>query len=99
LLPGETPQTNSMRYPTKSNVDVRFYKRFPFLGLGYSVEFLVNNLFNTRSVERVYATTGRYNTTTKVSGANYVLDGSDIAKNPLNLGPGRNIRVGLEVEF
>lgn len=99
LMPGESPQTNSMRYPSVSNLDVRCYKRFPFLGLGYSVELWVSNVFNTRNVEQLYSSTGRYNSATKLSGANYVLQGSDLSQNPLNLGPGRNVRVGLSVEF
>jgi len=99
LMPGESPQTNSMRYPVNSNVDVRMYKRFPFLGLSYTVDLWVNNLFNTKNVGRIYETTGRYNTTGKTPGASYVLEGSDLAQNPLNLGPGRNIRVGLGMAF
>lgn len=99
LLPGESPQTNSMRYPTTSNIDVRFFKRFPFLGLSYSAELWVSNLFDTKNVQRVYESTGRYDTTSKLTGANYVLQGSDLAHNPLNLGPGRNVRIGLCVEF
>jgi outer membrane receptor protein involved in Fe transport len=99
LMSGESPQTNSMRYPANSNVDVRMYKRFPFLGLSYTVDLWVNNLFNTKNIGRIYETTGRYNTTSKIPGANYVLEGSDIAKNPLNLGSGRNIRLGLGIEF
>jgi outer membrane receptor protein involved in Fe transport len=99
LLPGESPQTNSMRYPTNSNVDIRMYKRFAFVGQSYTIDLWVNNLFDTKNIARIYESTGRYNTTSKMPGASYVLEGSDLAQNPLNLSPGRNIRVGLGMEF
>lgn len=99
LMPGESPQTNSMRQPTTSRVDIRAYKRFPFLGLDYTVDLWVNNLFNTKNVEAVYSLTGRYDTNSKLAGSNWVYEGSDIANNPLRLSEGRNIRVGIGVEF
>jgi outer membrane receptor protein involved in Fe transport len=99
LLPGESPQANSMRYPVNSNVDVRMYKRFPFLGLDYTAELWINNLFNKKNIETIYSTTGRYNTNSVSAGSNYVFQGSDIANSPLNLGAGRNIRLGIGVEF
>ncbi len=99
LMQGESPQTNSMRYPATSNVDVRMYKRFALLGLSYTVDLWVNNLFNTKNVSRIYETTGRFNTASKTPGANWVFQGSDLADNPLNLGSGRNIRLGLSVDL
>ncbi len=99
LLTGETPQTNSMRYPSTSNVDIRMYKRFPFLGLDYTAELWINNLFNKKNIENIFGTTGRYNTSSGAGGSNYVFAGSDAANSPLNLGSGRNIRVGVTVEF
>jgi outer membrane receptor protein involved in Fe transport len=99
LLPGESPQTNSMRYPVNSNVDVRMYKRFPLLGINYTVDFWVNNLFNTKNIGRIYGTTGRHDTASKIPGSDYVFEGTDSAKNPLNLGSGRDIRIGLGMEF
>lgn len=99
LLPGESPQTNSLRYPSTSNVDIRAFKHIPFLGMTYSVTLWVNNLFNNKNVDFVYGLTGRYNSNSKYTGANYVLEGTPINSNPTNLGPGRNIRLGLGVEF
>ena len=99
LLPGESPQTNSMRLPSTSKVDIKFYKRFPFLGLDYQVDLWVRNLFNNKNIESVYGLTGRYNTNSKTTGSNWVYEGSDLANNPKNLGEGRNIRVGVSVEF
>jgi outer membrane receptor protein involved in Fe transport len=99
LLPGETPQTNSLRYPPTSTVDVRAYKRFPFLGLNYTVELWVNNLFNRRNVNFIYGLTGRYDTNSKPTGSNFVYQGAPIDNSPLDLEEGRNIRVGVGVEF
>ncbi len=99
LLPGESPQTNSLRYPSTSNVDIRAYKRIPFLGMTYTVTAWVNNLFDNKNVDFIYGLTGRYNSNSKFTGANYVLEGTAANSNPLNLGPGRNIRVGVGVEF
>jgi outer membrane receptor protein involved in Fe transport len=99
LMSGETPQTNSMRYPSTSRVDVRMYKRFPFLGLDYTFNLWVDNLFNKKNIEWIYSTTGRYDTNSKTAGSSWVYSGSDIANSPLNLGSGRNIRIGLGVEF
>lgn len=104
LLPGESPQTNSMRLPSTSRVDIRMYKRFPFLGLNYSVELWINNLFNRKNVDHFVgypdpSLTGRYDTGIKLGGSNWVFEGADINKDPTNLGAGRNIRVGVAVEF
>ncbi len=99
LLPGESPQTNSLRYPSTSNVDIRAYKRIPFLGMTYTVTMWVNNLFDNKNIDFIYSLTGRYNSNSKFTGANYVLEGTPANSSPLNLGPGRNIRLGVGVEF
>jgi outer membrane receptor protein involved in Fe transport len=99
LMAGESPQTNSMRFPSASNVDVKLYKRFPFLGLDYTFDLRIDNLFNKKNIESIYSLTGRYNTNSKTPASSWVYSGSDIADTPLNLGPGRNIRIGLGMEF
>jgi len=99
LLAGETPQTNSLRYPATSEVDIRAYKRFPFIGLNYTVTLWVNNLFDAKNIDYIYGLTGRYNSGSKTPGSNYVFEGTPGASDPTNLGPGRNIRVGFGVEF
>jgi outer membrane receptor protein involved in Fe transport len=75
------------------------YKRFPFLGLDYTFDLWINNLFNKKNVEYLYSLTGRYDTNSKTAGSNWVYSGSDLNQNPLYLGSGRNIRIGLGVEF
>ncbi len=99
LLPGESPQTNSLRYPSTSNVDIRAYKRIPFLGMNYTMTLWVNNLFDNKNIDFIYGLTGRYNSNSKFAGSNYVLEGTPINNNPTNLGPGRNIRLGIGIEF
>jgi outer membrane receptor protein involved in Fe transport len=99
LMPGENPQSNSMRYPSTSNVDIRMNKRFPFLGLDYSVDLWIDNLFNKKNVELIYGLTGRYDTNSKTPGSNYVYQGSDISNDPARLGSGRNIKIGIGVDF
>lgn len=99
LLPGESPQTNSLRYPATSKVDIRTWKRFPLLGLNYLVTLWVNNLFDNKNIEFIHGLTGRPDTKTKSPGANYVFEGIPIDQNPLYIGPGRNIRLGIGVEF
>lgn len=99
LLPGESPQTNSLRYPSTSNVDIRTYKRIPFMGMTYTVTLWVNNLFDNQNIDFIYGLTGRYNSNSKFTGSNYVLEGIPANSSPTNLGPGRNIRLGIGVNF
>lgn len=99
LSTGELPQKNSMRLPAHSNVDLRAWKTFPLLGLDFVCDLWVSNLFDSREVLYVHPTTGRYDTNVKPVGANYVLEGNDVSRNPLYLGPGRNVRVGIGVDF
>ncbi len=97
LVAGQDPQTNSLRRPPKSIVDLRFHKDLALAGLDYSIELMITNLFDTQNVEQVYSNTGRPDTGTNIQGQ--VKEGSDIANNPLNYGPGRNIRLGLALNF
>ncbi|MFH2055780.1 MAG: TonB-dependent receptor, partial [bacterium] len=99
LAIGESPQNNSMRYPATTNVDVRAWKRFPLLGLDFTVDLWVDNLFDNENIDYIYGLTGRYDTSSKPVGANYVFEGDDLSNSPTNLGPGRNIRLGLGVDF
>ncbi len=100
LLPGEDPQTNSLRYPSTSRVDVRTWKRFPLLGLDYMITVEIKNLFDNRNIDFIYGLTGRYNSNSKPTGSTpWVWEGAPINQNPLNLAQGRNIRVGIGVDF
>jgi outer membrane receptor protein involved in Fe transport len=99
LAVGESPQTNSMRYPATSNVDIRAWKRFPLLGLDFTLDLWIDNLFDNENIQYVHSITGRHDTNSKPVGASYVFEGDDISQSPTYLGPGRNIRVGLGVDF
>ncbi len=97
LLPGEDPQQNSLRYPAYSNVDLRFRKNFSLVGLDYVFELWITNLFNTENWDIVYGATGRPDTGTNIGGQ--VKEGSEYANDPYNYGRGRNIRLGLALNF
>ena len=97
LLPGEDPQPNSMRRPSTSNVDLRFHKNFKLAGLDYIFDVWIMNLFNTKNIGGVYDNTGRSDTGTNIGGQ--VKEGTDFANNPLLYDAGRNIRVGLTMNF
>lgn len=99
----ERPLPNSKRMPATSNVDLRFNKDFEIWKLNYSFVVWINNVFDVRNVYQVYTNTGRANTgQNKLSddlGGPLVLSGREIEENPLNYGPGRNIRLGISVNF
>ena len=103
LRRNETPIPNSKRMPASSNVDMRFNKDFDFWKFSYSFTFWVNNLFDRKNVQAVSGQTGRYDTDNvyynDYLGDYVTLPGSEVDKNPYNLGPGRNIRLGLSVSF
>lgn len=96
LAPGQDPLTNSERYPATSNVDIRFNKDFRIGPMDYSFEFWVNNLFDNRDVQAVYGDSGR-----PESGLvqNSVILASDREASPRNWSAGRQIRLGLGVNF
>ena len=96
LAPGQDPLTNSERYPATSNVDIRFNKDFRIGPMDYSFEFWVNNLFDNRDVQAVYGDSGR-----PESGLvqNSVILASDREASPTNWSAGRQIRLGLGVNF
>lgn len=99
----EEPLPNSERMPAYSNVNLRFNKDFRIWKLDYSFVVLVDNLFDSRNVESVYGATGRPDTGQNyfdgAFNANVVYEGREIEKNPLYLGSGRNIRLGLSLNF
>ncbi|KPL00600.1 MAG: hypothetical protein AMJ91_04130 [candidate division Zixibacteria bacterium SM23_73_3] len=103
LRRGEEPLPNSERMPAMSNVDMRFNKDFRIWKFNYSFLIWINNLFDTRNVATVYGSTGRPDTSQNerdaAFNANIVYRGQEIDQNPLYYGPGRNIQLGLSVNF
>ena len=96
LLGRQTP-TNYLRLPARSTVDLRLNKDFDIWKTSYSLTLYVYNLFNRKNVLQVYDTTGRPDTSLNQSG--FILPGTERNRNPLNLGPGRNIQLGISMNF
>ncbi|HKZ22093.1 MAG TPA: TonB-dependent receptor [candidate division Zixibacteria bacterium] len=97
LVGAQDPPKNSKRTPATSKVDLRFHKDFSIWKLDYSFSFWVNNVFNKKNVTTVYPNTGRPDTAQNPNGI--VLPGREIDASPLNYEYGRNIRVGLSMQF
>lgn len=96
LEPGGTVEPNSMRLPSNSVVDVRFSKGFNFGDGHYRFEVWVNNLFDTPNVLYVDPQTGRPETSLNLGGIPYL---GSVDADPRNWGPGRQVRVGIGVDF
>ncbi|KPL03030.1 MAG: hypothetical protein AMJ90_04205 [candidate division Zixibacteria bacterium SM23_73_2] len=102
-------ERNSKRMPSTSNIDLRFYKHFRVWKLDYSFIVWINNLLDTQNILDVntnslgYSETGRPNTGRVASeseaGCTVVLPGWQVDQNPYFYGPGRNIRLGIQVNF
>jgi outer membrane receptor for ferrienterochelin and colicin len=99
----ENPLPNSKRMPPYSNVDLRFDRDFEVWKFDYTFFVWINNLFDTRNVERVSGLTGRPDTEQnwfdQVWGANVVHAGREIDQNPNHYGSGRQVMIGLSVAF
>lgn len=94
---GERPQTNSMRLPSTAQTDIKLNKRFRISGMEYTFQFWVNNLFDNRNVLRVWPATGLPFTNNNQSGV--IGGGSEFQADPSWIGRGRQIIVGLGVQF
>lgn len=97
LVGAQDPPRNSKRIPATSKVDLRFHKDFNIWKLNYSFSFWVNNVFNKKNIINVSPNTGRPDTRQNPNGI--VLPGREIDRSPLNYEYGRNIRVGLSMQF
>jgi len=99
----EQPLPNSKRMPATSNVDLRFNKDFEIWKFNYSFVVWVTNVFDRQNAYQVYTNTGRSDTAeNKLSnalGGPLIFPGREIQQNPVNYGPGRNIRLGISVNF
>jgi len=94
---GERPQTNSMRLPSTAQTDIKLNKRFRLSGMEYSFQLWINNLFDNHNVLSVYSTTGLPFTSNNQSGV--IGGGTEFQANPAKVGRGRQIIVGLGVQF
>ncbi len=100
---GEEPLPNSKRMPATSNVDLRFNKDFKVWKVNYSFLVWITNLFDKKNVATVYSSTGRPDTNQnyfdQAFNSTVVYRGQEIEQNPLHYGAGRNIRLGLSINF
>jgi len=94
---GELPLTNSMRLPSTAQTDIKFNKRFRFTGMEYTLQVWVNNVFDNHNVLAVYPATGRPDTNNNQS--EVIGGGTERQANPSNWGRGRQIIVGLGLQF
>ena len=94
---GESPQENSMRLPSTAQTDIKLHKRFRISGMQYTMQVWVNNLFNNENVNSVHTNTGRPDTNNNQS--QIIGGGTEFAANPVQWGRGRQIILGLGVQF
>jgi outer membrane receptor protein involved in Fe transport len=97
LIGREQPGPNSRRMSSYSSVDVRLDKNFQLWKLNYVATVRVENLFDTRNVNSVYTTTGLAYTEQNNNGI--ILTGLPDDANPANYDPGRQVKVGLGMNF
>lgn len=90
-------QRNSLRKPSVVNFDVRFNKDFKFAGMEYSFIVWVENIFDSRNVNFVYANTGRPDT--QQNRDKIIYGGTEFDANPGNWDFGRQIKVGLDINL
>lgn len=96
ILRGTIVEENSKRFPSNSNVDVRFNKDFNIGRLDYTFEVWVNNVFDNKNVNGVGTNTGRPDTDLNLGGVPYL--GSE-PTSPRRYDAGRQIRLGLGMNF
>ncbi len=96
-LQGRQTPTNYLRMPASSVVDVRINKDFQIWKTAYSATLYVYNLFDRKNVETVWDVTGRPDTSRNFSGL--ILPGTERDRNPLYYGAGRNIQLGIAMNF
>ncbi|MBU1469228.1 MAG: TonB-dependent receptor [candidate division Zixibacteria bacterium] len=97
LQAGEKVIKNGLRKPSSSTVDIRFNKNFSAFSIDYSFEVWVENVFDNRNIQDVHTATGRADTSNNLNGV--IRGGNDFDKIPWWTDPGRNVRLGLTVNF
>ncbi len=97
LIGREQPLPNSRRMEFYSTADVRFDKNFQVWKLNYTATLRIENIFDTRNINSVYSTTGLAYTDRNFNGQ--ILTGLPQDTSPANYDPGRNIKVGVSMNF
>ena len=99
----DASRKNLLRLPSNSRVDVRFQKAFRVWRQDYTFQLWINNLFDRKNVAAVWSNTGRTNTSLlfqdPVTGDNVAISGTPFMDDPRNYENGRNIKMGLSVDF
>jgi outer membrane receptor protein involved in Fe transport len=90
------PETNSRRLPNHNAVDIRFNKDFDIGPMQYTFEVWVNNLLDAREILQINSNTGIPESNVNFSKVIYARDGTP---NPRLWGAGRQIRLGLGMNF
>jgi len=97
LVGNEQPLGNSKRMPIFSAVDIRLDKNFQVWKMNYTVTLRVNNMFNTRNVNSVYSGTGLAYTSQNIN--QQIITGSNSDRDPVMYDPGRQVTVGVSMNF
>lgn len=97
LIGNEQPLGNSKRMPIFSTMDIRIDKNFQVWKLNYALTLRVNNLFNSKNVNAVYAATGLPYTSQNINGQ--IVTGISSDYDPTNYDPGRQIQFGMSLNF
>ncbi len=96
-------RTGSLRKPPTSQVDLRFQKSFRIWKQDYTLQLWVNNLFDRKNWAPTgpFQNTGRTNTNRVIGITDYnvVTLGTPFQNDPRLFEPGRNIKLGLSVDF
>lgn len=93
----ESPLENSERMPATSTVDVSFNKNFQLIGLNYTFQVMVYNIFDFKNVDEVHESTGMADT--NINYVRQIITGLPHDKDPTNYTAGRQILFGLSVKF
>lgn len=94
---GELPLTNSMRLPSTTQTDIKINKRFRISGMTYEVFAWIDNLFDNKNVVSVYGATGMPETGNVNN--DIIREGTERQSSPTRWGRGRQIKVGLGLQF
>lgn len=91
-----TVEPNTERMPWLGTLDLRASKEFQIAGINESVFIRVLNVLDQKNIYSVYANSGQPDLPLGIERNAYNLNVYD---DPSNYGPGRQVRVGLSVDF
>jgi outer membrane receptor protein involved in Fe transport len=80
-----------------STADFRFDKNFQIWKMNYTATLRIENVFDTRNINSVYETTGLPYTNQNFNGQ--IFTGLPQDTSPANYDPGRQLKVGLSMNF